>query len=78
MTHAPERSELVVTERAGYIVYLLMRGKTLTTAEIANVLGMTPNGAWQLMSRLSRKVPLRQDLGYWFIVNMSDCETDNV
>lgn len=64
-----EREDLVVTERAAYIVYLLMRGKTLTTAEIAAELGMTHSGAWQLLQKVARRVPIRQDLDYWFYID---------
>lgn len=62
--------EFVATERAAYIVYLLMTGKTLTTAEIATELGTTYNGAWRLMQKVSRRVPVRHDLGFWFILKM--------
>lgn len=62
--------ELVATERAAYIVYLLMSGKSLTTAEVAQELGVTHEGARQLMHKVSRRVPIRQELGFWFVVKL--------
>lgn len=60
-----EDDEMVTTERVGVVVWLLARGHTFTTAEVAKISGLTTQGAWLMLSKLSRKLPLVQIGAYW-------------
>lgn len=60
--------EMVTTERAGVVVWLLSRGYKFTTLEVAKIVGLTPGGAWRLMERLSRRVPIYQEHARWRMV----------
>ncbi|NLX42133.1 MAG: hypothetical protein GXY79_01490 [Chloroflexi bacterium] len=55
-------------ERAALAVVWLNDGAQLTTAELAERLGMTWGGAWRLMHRLARVLPIDQEDGRWFRV----------
>jgi hypothetical protein len=50
-----------VTERVGLVVWHLCRGEGLQTKDIAKLTGLTRQGAWDLMQRLSRVIPIYQD-----------------
>lgn len=60
-----EDDEMVTTERVGVVVWLLGRGHTFTTAEVAKISGLSAQGAWLMLSKLSRKLPLVQIGAYW-------------
>jgi hypothetical protein len=66
--------EMTVTERAALAGWLLARGKQLTTQEAADTLGLTYIGAYRLLQRLSRVLPVRFDQpvsgleGYWYSI----------
>jgi len=54
--------ELLPTERVAIVVRLLFReGQALTSAEIAIRVGLTRRGAWRMMTKLSRVLPIYQD-----------------
>jgi hypothetical protein len=53
--------ELTVTERAAFIGWRLMVGDKWTTQEVASLLGMSWQGAFMLLSRTSRILPISQD-----------------
>lgn len=53
-----EDGELTVTERVGVVVTLLNHGHSFTTFEVAKIAGLSYSGAWRMMDRLSRKLPL--------------------
>lgn len=57
--------EMMTTERVGVVVWLFGRGHTFTTAEVAKISGLTTQGAWLMLSKLSRKLPLVQIGAYW-------------
>ena len=65
----------VATERAALIVYWLASGHRFRTTEIADLCGVTGRGAYALMSRISRVLPLAQVEGEWLLVK-PDKETD--
>lgn len=49
-----------VTERVAIVVMDLMNGEEYTTAEVAELAGLSKAGAWLLMSRLCRVIPITQ------------------
>jgi hypothetical protein len=57
--------EYTPQERAAIITHKIDRGAALTTAEIAAYTGITVCGAWRMMDRISRVVPIVQDEGRW-------------
>lgn len=63
----PDR-ETVTTERVAMVAHLLMvrPGLKLTTADVARRVEMTHNGAWRMLSVMSRVIPLVQDLDGWY------------
>lgn len=65
--------DLVAQERAAIIAWALSRGKQMTTRQIAERLGTTYTGAWFMMQKLARVLPIAfdamngfDDEGYWF------------
>lgn len=50
-----------VTLRVARVVYLMTLGRWLTTRQVAEMTGLTENGAWVLLDRMagSEHVPLR-------------------
>jgi hypothetical protein len=50
--------ELIPTERVARIMYLLMRGHRYTTQEASVVVGLQVRGAREMLSKISRAVPL--------------------
>ena len=65
------------TERAGTVGIALGRGQALTTGEIMHITGLTRSGAWRLMDRLSRSVPLFLYNGKWQIAIVDGVSTQN-
>jgi hypothetical protein len=61
--------DLLPTERIGLVVFLLMRhrGKKFTTAEIARSVGISHMGAWYMLEKLSRVLPISQEIDGWCI-----------
>lgn len=57
--------EMIATERIGLVVHRLTRGEFATTAEIAGWTGLTRVGAWLMMNKLSRVLPLALVDGKW-------------
>lgn len=61
VTVAPE----IPSERVAVIVFLLCKGRKFTTDEIAQLCGVTKRGAYYIMGRISRVVPLTLEDGTW-------------
>lgn len=60
-------------KRAGVVVDLLRDGRQMTTAEIAEILGMTYHGALYLMDNLSgAPICITLIKGRWQIVDFDD------
>lgn len=59
------QSPEITTERVAVIVYLLARGRRFRTSEVADLCGVTQRGAYAIMARISRVVPLVLDSGEW-------------
>lgn len=58
-------AELVATERAGKVAWALAGGRSLSTQDIAAMTGLSVSGAWKMMYRLSRALPLSYYAGQW-------------
>jgi len=64
----PELDELIPTERIGLVVYGLARAERLSTADVARMAGITSSGAYRMMSKLCRVLPIRYVDGAWEMV----------
>jgi len=60
--------EMIPTERIALVVWRLTRGETLTAKEIAEEYGCSHSGAWRLLARVSRVIPIYQKAGYWWVL----------
>ena len=62
--------DLVSTERVGLIAWALAKGEQLTTRQIADKVGIGYAGAWILMQKLCRVLPITFDEslyeGVWY------------
>lgn len=54
---APE-NELIPTERIAIVTYMLAKGHKLTTLEAGVIAGISRQGAWAMLSKISRVLPL--------------------
>lgn len=64
-------NETVTTERIGIIVYLLARGRVMSTVEAADIAGVSRDGALKMLSKLSRCLPLYlSDDGKWRFIDL--------
>lgn len=60
-----ETAELTAQERSAIVIWFLARGHSFTTLEIAALTGLTRQGAWQMMDRLARQLPLALEHSRW-------------
>jgi hypothetical protein len=60
---------LTSTERVVLVLMRLLGGATPTTREVAELTGMTNEGARKLLLRLCRVVPLTQVEGCWQLID---------
>lgn len=49
------------SERVALVVWRMAQGDSLTTQQVAQLTGLTVNGAYLLLCRISRVLPLYQD-----------------
>lgn len=64
--------EYTPQEKAAIITEYLTLGQRLTTREIADMVGLTRQGAWSMMMRLSRVLGYnRDDEGKWFRIEVN-------
>jgi hypothetical protein len=63
----PELDELITTERVALVVYRLTLGGRYTTNDIAEMTGITYQGAAYMMAKISRMVPVVRWGGKWLI-----------
>lgn len=59
---------LVTTERVAIVLWKLINGECLTTAEIAGAVSLKPDSARRMMNKISRKWPVVQIDGKWELV----------
>jgi len=68
-----------ITERAALVTWHLCHGESLQTRKVAEMTGLTMQGAWQLMQRLSRTIPIYQsEQGYWRVCAFRELECAGV
>jgi hypothetical protein len=53
--------ELIPTERIALVAAALALGGTVTTTFLAAELGITRSGAWRLLTKVSRVLPITSD-----------------
>lgn len=64
--HIPENvEEMVTTERVAIVVWQLAHGVPMHTVEVAQILGITQQGAWSLLAKLCRVLPVSLEDGTW-------------
>jgi len=63
--------DTITTERVAIVVMALVRhpGRVYTTAEIAELAQMTHGGAWMMMTKISRVVPIGQTTTGWVLLD---------
>ena len=54
-------TELNTTQRIAYVVFSIMTGESFTSAELAEQLDMSRQGAWAMMTKLSLILPIYQN-----------------
>ncbi len=62
----------ITTERVAIVTFLLCSGRRFRTVEIANLLGVTRQGAYAQLGRIARVLPLVLDGGEWYLVRQAD------
>ena len=66
----------VVTERAGRVAWRLAQGERLSNRDVQQLTGLGQSGAWLLMGRLSRCLPVLFYNGVWCSVTDADAMVD--
>ncbi len=56
----------VTTERVAVIVFLICKGRRFSTRDVAQLCGVTQRGAYAIMARISRVLPLALLNGEWY------------
>lgn len=58
------------SERVAVIVLALARGRGLTTRQTAELTGLTLHGAYSMLCRISRSLPIyKDDAGIWKLID---------
>jgi hypothetical protein len=60
---------LITTERIALVTAYLYEGGTVTPAFVADRIGITENGAWRMLSKLSRVLPITEEDGQWWLIS---------
>lgn len=67
------------SERVALVVWHLAHGEGLTTRQVATMLQMTAGGAWKVLSRVSRVLPIYQDSeGTWQVCFFREMDCEDV
>lgn len=70
-----ESSEYTDTERIAIVVWHLAHGEGLKTRQVATLAKITTHGAYTLMCRVSRVLPIYQDeRGTWQVLACKELE----
>ena len=59
------QEDYIPTERIALVVFWLVQGSQLTTGDIARLAGISQQGAWSMMQKICRVLPLYQENGLW-------------
>jgi DNA-binding IclR family transcriptional regulator len=59
-------------ERATVVMAHLYAGRRLTTADVAQICGITRQGAYRLLDTMSRVCPLLLDGGEWQLTKLAE------
>jgi hypothetical protein len=64
-----DRKNTLPTERVGMVVFILMdnRGRKFTTMELAKAVSLQHHSMWTMLCKLSRKLPIVQEIDGWYI-----------
>ena len=72
-------TDYTAQEKAALIAWHLAHGEGLQTRDVAALTGLAMDGAWRLMQRLARVLPIYQDeQGFWVVCAMLELEFSNV
>ena len=62
-------------EKAALVTWHLAHGESMQNRDVANLTGLSMTGAWQLMQKLARVLPIYQDdRGVWVVCAMLELE----
>ena len=62
--------DLLAQEKAAIVVWKLAQGAALLTSEISDLTGMSRQGAWAMMTTISRVIPIWCDSeGKWRVAS---------
>jgi DNA-directed RNA polymerase specialized sigma subunit len=63
--------DTITTERVAKVVMILAnnRGRNYTTAQIAHITQMSRSGAWMMMTKISRVLPIAQSQDGWMLLD---------
>ena len=65
----PQKIDLVPQERAALVMWHLTRGASLTTFQVAELTGISRQGAWAMLMRLARVTPIYcNEQGNWALI----------
>ncbi len=61
-----EYEDLNTTQRVAYVVFWLMMGKSFSSSQLQELLGMSRAGVWYMMTKISLVMPIYQnDDNFW-------------
>lgn len=68
-------TDYTAQEKAALITWHLVHGEAMQTKDVAKMAGLSMVGAWYLMQRLARVIPIYQDdQGFWVVCAMMELE----
>jgi hypothetical protein len=65
----------ITTERVGIVAWRLAIGVRMSTAEAAELMGITRTGAWYTLMKLARVLPIDIVNGCWQCINADMLES---
>ena len=72
--------ELLLSQKAALVAYHLALGEGLRTFQVAEMIGLSRQQAWVLLSHMSQCIPIYMDHGVWLMLDgteeVNSSETD--